>query len=844
MTGIRTLGQTARLASPGTTGWILKLGATVAIYAVAALRALPPLSGDQFHYGHVDNLLNLYTLEWMRYAILAEPQRLFTGLAYYGMGDSLFYTHLLLGGLPIYAPVAAIFGPGAGLNAMTTVSPILNGLATAAAAWLLVGRWWPAAAAGFVFAFAPIQQEFYQFHHLLMFWWTPLALAFWFWFLRKPAWWKLSGALMCVFVQFASGVYLGFIAVVFLLALVSAAALNRERPQVDRRLIAKAAAATLLAALPFVPLLIGYVGFWLDHQESRTIDEAHQLSARLPRYLPWITQSLHWFQAVWARTPGLAPVFPGILPAALAALGLTAGLLGRTTRPTSAALGFCGLLLFVLSLGPELWWQDEATGIVLPFAVAHALIPGFASLRNPTFFASGLVLAMALLTAIAVAQPFRWSVTQRWRSPLIAALVLLLLAAEFSRPPVHAASIPTQPDLQAVLAQVPAGAVAFIPSDAEFTSPEPYVRRMWWSLNGGRQPVVSGYSGFEPRGTKYLARRIDWAGAMGKPQVLDSLLAFGVRTLVLDRQYASETQVKAWMEAVQIAQPGAMPVEADRFIVLPLGTDRVPVAAEWSEVELRLVVRSALAGADVAIPVLFRNRTELPWQPPAGRRTRSAELVWESLERNEELQQRVHLRPPPIIPARGTTQALGPVMATAPAVPGPYRIWLSVDGQRLTSQDIDIRASAADSATIANRADLVVLSPPVCLSPGDGAYLRVQAINTGSNHWRDEHRLATRWSAPGDRFIADDLTKLEDRLVVPYDSRTTTWTSIAPGSGFVFEGLVQAPESPGSYTLTIGMVEEEVAWFSETEVQALVTEADELSGCNQASQIGASDSRR
>ena len=831
MTVSRLFRHAADLGSAEGFRWLLKIGATIAIYTVAALRVLPPLTGDQYHYGHVDNLLNLYTLEWMRYAILAEPQRLFTGLAYYGMGDSLFYTHLLLGGLPIYAPVAAIFGPGAGLNAMTMASPILNGMATAAAAWLLIGRWWPAAVAGFVFAFAPIQQEFYQFHHLMMFWWTPLALACWFWFLKRPAWWKFSAVWVCVLIQFASGVYLGFMAVALLLAHVGATALYRQRPQLDRRLIAQAAAAILVATLPFIPLLVGYVGFWLDHHEARTIDEAHRLSARLPKYLPWITQSLRWFQAVWSRVAGLEPVFPGVLPAALAALGLAAGLVRKPTRSASLALGLGGLLLFVLSLGPELWWHDEPTGIPLPFAAAHALIPGFASLRNPTFFASGMVLAMALLTAIAVTQPFRWPRTHGWRAQLIAALVLLLLAAEFERPPVHLASIPGNPDLQAILAAEPDGAVAFIPSGADFTSPEPYVRRMWWTLNGGRQPVVSGYSGFEPRGTKHLAKLLDWANATNRPKVLDSLLVFGVRTVVLDRKHLADEHVQAWKEAVRAVHPGAAPVEAGRFVVLPLGTPSVAAATEWSDVELQLIVRSALPDADVAIPVSFRNSAERPWHPPAGRRTRTGTLIWETLDGDEVSRQRVSLRPPPLIPSAGAAQALGPVLGTAPPTPGAYLIGLSLDGRRLASTTIEIREPAVDSAGPANRAELLVLPPPLCVAPGEGAFLRVQAINAGSNHWLDTHRLGTRWSLANDRFIAEDLTGLEDRLVVPYDSRTTTWTGIAPGSGFVFEGLVKAPESPGPYTLTIGMVEEEVDWFSEIEVPALVVEADDRSSC-------------
>jgi hypothetical protein len=832
MTDARLTWRAASLVSTPAAAWLLKLSMTVAAYTVAALRALPLPAAGQYHYGHVDNLLNLYTLEWMRYAILAEPQRLFSGLAYYGMGDSLFYTHLLLGGLPIYAPVAAVFGPGAGLNVMTIASPILNALATAAVAWLLVHRWWPAAAAGFVFGFAPIQQEFFQFHHLMLFWWTPLALAFWLWFMRGPTWWKFSAVWLCVFIQFASGVYLGFMALVFLVPLIAATLPSRWRQMLNLRLIAQASAGTLLAALPFMPLLVGYVGFWLDHQESRTINEAHSLSARLPNYLPWISQSLSWFQAIWARVPGLQPVFPVVVPTVLAALGLAIGLKRQPLRSVCLALGISGLLLFLLSLGPELWWQDKATGTPLPFAAAHALIPGFASLRNPTFFASGMVLAMALLTAVAVAQPFRLRWTNGWRAHVIAASVLLLLAVEFSRPPVPVASIPAELDLQAALSDVPDGAVAFIPSGADFTSPEPYVRRMWWSLNGDRQPVLSGYSGFEPRGTKHMARMIDWAGAMDKLRVLDSLLAFGVRTLVLDRKHLADSEVQRWKTAISSWNPDAAPVVGKRFVVIPLGDSTTPVTTEWSEVELQLVVRSARPSANMAIPVTFRNTAEHPWQPPTGRRTRHAELIWESLDTNAGSVEHVLLRPPPIIPAGGNTQALGPVLGTAPPSPGTYRVSLSVDGRELASTTIEIQAPGTGNPS-ANSADITVLPPPICLNAGDGAFLRVEAVNTGSNHWLASHRLGTRWSLPDDRFITDDLTEYEDRLVAPYDSRTTTWTSIVPGSAFVFEGLVKAPESLGAYTLTLGMVEEEVAWFSEIEVTALVVDADSRGACPQ-----------
>ena len=257
--------------------WCWPFLAAVLLYACASLFTFRLAGDGRIHFATIDNFLFLYTLEWERTSLFTEPHRFFEGLGFFGMGDSLFYTHLLLGGLPIYAVVATALGPTAGLNFLVLVSPILNATVTAIAAWLLIGRWWPAVLAGFVFAFAPFQQAAAEFLHMQMFWWTPLAVVFWFQFLRHPAWWKISGAWLCVFIQFATGVYLGFIALITLLALMASALFFRGPRTLDLRLGAKSIAGIVIAALPFLPLLMGYVGFWLDNQEARTLDEARHL---------------------------------------------------------------------------------------------------------------------------------------------------------------------------------------------------------------------------------------------------------------------------------------------------------------------------------------------------------------------------------------------------------------------------------------------------------------------------------------------------------------------------------------------------------------------------------------
>ncbi len=821
-----------RLAGSTRLAWIIRLAAAGALFVVAALATLPPIGGDKFHYGHIDNLQVIYLLEWARYALFTEPQRFFEGLMSYGMGDSIFFSHLLLGGLPIYVPVAAIFGPGIGLNVLTIASPILNATAATGAAWILLGRWWPAVVAGFIFAFAPIQQEFFQFHTLFMIWWTPLAMALWFWFLQRPAWWKVSAAWLCVFIQLATGIYGGFIALVTLLTLIIAAVLSGRLRDLDRQLYLKAAAGTLAAALPFIPLLMGYVGFWLDNQDVRTLSEARLQSAQLPQYLPQATLSQRWFQAVARNFHGTDPVFPAIGPAVLATVGLIAGI-ARRPRAVAIALGAMGLLMFVLSLGPELWWNHELTGWSLPYAAAHALIPGFAAMRFTALFATGVVLAMAFLAAIAVDRLYRWRRIRGWTASLVAVVLLGFLAVEFARIPVSVVDIPRDRDLEAALAQVPEGPIAFLPvSGDQDVSPDVAMRRTWSALNGGRQPVLDGTPGYEHRGVSYLARMINRTYSGNRQQTLDALLAFGVRTVVLDRDFMAADQVDAWQDAIMATRPGTQVIETERYAVSHLGSEGISSAASWSDANIQLVLlQQSPPNSNILVPVTVQNQSGRPWRPPPGRRTRTGELVWEAADGSASVRQSIHLRPPPIIPAGATAQALAPLATQTPASPGRYRLRLLVEGTQLAVTDIEIVAPSSANDRSPQTADLRVLTWPACVHPGETALVQVQALNTGAQPWGPAYRLGARWSLPEDRFVAQDLASLETRLLVLHDARREPWPKMETGSGYVFEGAVEAPSGPGPYTLTLGMVEENVTWFSEIEVPVVVVGANGREAC-------------
>ena len=818
--GIPALRRPVRRLRPALNTWWVRLAAIALLYASAAIATLRPTADGRIHFATIDNFLYLYTLEWERSALLTEPHRFFEGLGFFGMGDSMFYTHLLLGGLPVYVPIATVFGPIAGLNALVILSPVLNAAAAAGAAWLLLGRWWPAVLAGFVFGFAPVQQEVSGFLHMLIFWWTPLAAALWFWFLRRPVWWKLSGAWLCVFIQFATGVYLGFIALVTLLALIASTLFFRNLPQLSRRQLAGSALGIFAGALPFLPLLMGYVGFWLDNQEVRTLNEARRLSQELPAYMPSATEPQLWFQAVSSRFPDIPPPFPNMVPTILAAFGLAGGIAYRQTRSIAVGLAGVGILMFMLSLGPELWWNGQLTGRELPFATAHELIPGFASLRIASLFTAGMTLPMALLAAIAVDRFSRSCRMGGWRKHALAIAILGICVVEFARMPALLGPPPDANDLQAALAESADGAVAFVPSGAGFLEPDPFMRRMWWSLNGGRQPVVSGYSGYLPRGTRYLSQLIDWTDASNRPPVMDALLAFGIRTIVLDREYLSSPQVEEWQAAIQAVRPSAQVLDVGRFVVNHLGPDGVPSAGAWADVEVQPVLQAALPDSRIVVPVVFHNRTDVPWRPPPGRRTRSGEFVWESGDGTPAHSEPFRLHVPPLIPAKSSAAALTLIHARTPAAPGDFRLALMVDGERIAIREVEVRAQQSPQARHA--VDLRVLAQPVCVRAGEQAFLHVSTENTGSATWDGTYRLGTHW-APLDGH--GNPSGLEGRLYM------LPWQKIPIGSGVVFRGLVDAPREPGHYKLTLGMVEEGVEWFGQRETLVHVFSPEDRTAC-------------
>jgi Ig-like domain from next to BRCA1 gene len=138
----------------------------------------------------------------------------------------------------------------------------------------------------------------------------------------------------------------------------------------------------------------------------------------------------------------------------------------------------------------------------------------------------------------------------------------------------------------------------------------------------------------------------------------------------------------------------------------------------------------------------------------------------------------------------------------------------------LIPQDAEARArfesawmQAAFAASV-YREQIVAINPPSMMRPGEKAEIRFRVKNLGSAAWpavgtkdfRQQVDLGNHWISAGG---------------ATEDSRAVMNSDLQPGSEVELTLGVNAPRTPGEYTLEIDMVHEGVTWFKERGGRAL-----------------------
>lgn len=358
-----------------------EIGVALLLYALLAgvyLRPIWRLFRDHLTPDPGDPLLNLYFLEWgMRQLRLGMPD-FWNANFFWPLRDAMTLSEHLLGPAVEALGLTALLGsPVAAYNVLLFTSFALSGAAT----FFVFRRTGLGAAAAFagglVFTFSPYRWSQLSHLQVLLAQWIPLTLWFWDRLLAESRARSALGFAAFYALHVTGGTYLAYLIHLPLLVLAANRAGGWRRwisPRGLRVLVPTGLACAALLAAVFLPYAFPAHGLHLDRgADNFRVFGATSLALLTPSL--W-SRHFHWVDEVLQRLgPGYdiggwwaeKTLFPGLVPAALAIVGLIvawrryrsppARPLPRRRRVALASLAAAAVALFaaadLYTLG---WW--------------------------------------------------------------------------------------------------------------------------------------------------------------------------------------------------------------------------------------------------------------------------------------------------------------------------------------------------------------------------------------------------------------------------------------------------------------------------------------------------------
>ena len=778
-----------------------------------------------------DQLFILSILEWNRTALFSKPGDLFVGNFYHGSGGALFGSDLLLGFLPVYGPLALVTrSPVVAYTLTHVLAWALNAGAMYAAVLMLTRSRPGALLAGAVYAFGPLQLAYANHFQFLGAWYLPLVLFFGIRLWRGGGWLDFGLATLMVWAQLATAVHLGVIAAMVYAAFVIPPAVHRVLVRRDMRMGLAMAAAGFVASLPIIPVVHGYLSFSNAWAAERDITEVQVFSPQLRDYLS-PNSRLQWYDALQRRFPvpsGERRMFPGFVPMIVAAVGLGAGVLGRSDRRrelqvVSVVLLALAAVAVLFSLGTHWKRHEIVSEHALPYLWLFEHIPVFGAIRVVARFSLLAHFALAVLGGIGVYAVAR-RVSGRWlAAPLVGLLAAGLVLLEALPKPLATFEIPTDQTLRAALHGRATGPTVFVPvsQDAE-------VWRMWLATETGAGPIVNGYSGHIWQQYWYFKDMTKDLMAGELMGLAAGLQAYGVRTIAVDLRHFGGRDREQW----QAFANGPWVVEStqvDHHLLISMAEPSAPAANRWANVDLTLLADVVNPGVGFIGTLVMHNPTAGPWIPPGDSRVRRVKVQWVRADGTDEITHQTQFLPPPFLRA-GQVHAVQ-MHAFTPGVPGNYVMRASADDELLFERNVlvtPVQPAPNDGSASGMLAALALRTPDsLALAPRELAPIHVDALNIGQKSWdaRESNiRLGWRWWKINDDGSETEQPQYEGRVVL----LGHLFNDIPPGLGYAFAGQLRAPDQPGHYIVRASMLIELVAWFNidPVEIEVIVRPAD------------------
>jgi hypothetical protein len=744
-----------------------------------------------------DPLHLAWILAWDCHAIQSSS-RLLEGNTFYPATNALVTSEALLGDLPFFAPTYALTGnPLLALNLMTIVSFWLSGFFIYLFLQRITGTPLVSFLGGLLFAFSPWRFGHLGHPSLLMVQWIPLALLFLDRFLGELRW--RDAALCALFAawQILCNFYLGY----FCLIVLGLYAVFHPRARIllSPRAIFRLGSAGFLAALPILPLVLGYL------QASETYGYRYLLSdivggsAQLRDFLVAPPDSRLLAELTRALRSPLETMEKFLFLSVVGVAGAVAGLflwrrLGSPREKQLLRFGY-GLVTtgFVLSLGPypivnghPLQWCP------LPYAWLHYLAPGFSSSRAPARFVFLMTIGLSLVVPV-VAQHLTRGLSPKLRRVCLAFLSLAFVGETFSVP-LHLQKIDDQSPIYSELRKWP-GPMLELPStgflEQGFDSNQ--VNFTFWSTQHWH-PIASGYCAFAPTSFHGVMRR---AIEFPSPGSLTFLSDIGIRQVLVHFNLYPPGRVES-LRAELLANP-RLRLEKDwgsaALFSLPLSNKR------W-RVEVALAPR---------LPRDMDIRPSVQLEPAGDGATlsRSAQVffVFQSEDTGRIYRSGVVLNLAEIMANDGFNYAhLSPNLPTGRY---SYRVESPLPGvEGVGKAEVVSRLPDSRTRSVGLRADCRVVTAPDQVVAGQYFYLPVSCQNIGEAIWLGKRKiirgmvgLDSQWLSSSNQLVA------EERSYLP--------VPVLPTQTFAFNLRLQAPRQPGQYHIRLALVSEDIAWFAD-----------------------------
>ena len=457
--------------------------AAFALFVLLAVVHTWPLAsapGRLARHDNRDTILNEWIVAWVAHQITTAPLQLFNANIFHPETDTLAYSEAMLVQSAMGAPILWLGGsPVLAYNLVLLAGFALSGWSMCLVIRRWTGDWTAGLVSGCIFAFsahALTRIPHLQAQHVEF---LPMALLALDAMLRRPTAGAAAKLAMWCVLQALTSVYLMAITLFAMMA----AVLARPEEWWGHRAVsfARAAAiAALLAALVLVPFLLPYYRVSDTQGLVRSLDDAASFSASWRDYLitPSRVHSLVW-------TPGVSEgtaLFPGAIGLALTLLALLRG--GALKDPRARMCLAMGLAGIYVSFGP----------IMPGYAALYSAVPILHGIRATARFGYMATVAVAAVAGFGVVTLRSLVPARRW--PAVAIVLVACAALEPLAAPLGLSRFDGISPIYAHVPRAPGVVVVEMP----FHGPSSAQFHAHYMLNSTAhwQPIVNGYSGFQP----------------------------------------------------------------------------------------------------------------------------------------------------------------------------------------------------------------------------------------------------------------------------------------------------------------------------------------------------------